>query len=185
MNAIPFILASALIWVSSALAQTEPELPPYALKNRSTFTLSVDSRVPFWPIGWQRAKEGQPIQPLQIVKPAAAPKIKLTSEPFYVSSILLGKPALATINGRSFEEGEYLPVKLEEQRLNVQIRAIREQGVWLQLDNQPPILVPLRRDELRPRNLNTTGQADWSIQLKPAEGNGAAKPDEKPTSTSE
>jgi hypothetical protein len=179
MNAIHVILASAIFAISPALAQTEPALPAYSLKNRSSFTFSVDSRVPFWPIGWQRPKEGQPIQPVPTQKVAAAPKVKLTSEPFFVSSILLGKPSLATINGRSFEEGEFLPVKLEEQRLNVQIRAIREQGVWLQLDNQPPILVPLRRDEIRPRNIVTPGQTDWTIQIKPPEENGAPKPIKK------
>ncbi len=185
MNAFHVILASAIFSISPALAQTEPGLTPYPLKNRSTFTFSVDSRVPFWPIGWQRPQEGQPIQPVQVQKAPTGPKVKLTTEPFFVSSILLGKPSLATINGRSFEEGEFLPVKLEEQRLNVQIRAIREQGVWLQLDDQAPILVPLRRDELRPRNTISPGQTDWTIQLKASEGNDASKPEAKKRTTSE
>ena len=160
------LLSAAILLTSLAHAQQPANPEPYSLKNRSSFSLSLDGRVPFWPIGWQRPKEGEPVRPVQTAKAAVeVPKIQLSAESFNVSGVLLGNPSLATINGLSFEEGEYLPVRAGDQRLKVQVRAIREQGVWLQLDGNPPVLVPLRRDTLRPRATQDQTPAEWSIQL--------------------
>lgn len=172
------LLSAAILLTSLAHGQQPAEPETYSLKNRSSFSISLDGRVPFWPIGWQRPKEGEPVRPVQTAKAAVeAPRIQLSAESFNVSSVLLGNPSLATINGRSFEEGEYLPVRAGDQRLRVQVRAIREQGVWLQLDNNPPVLIPLRRDEIRAKTAPTPGQAEWSIQLTPP---AAPKPAQQP-----
>jgi hypothetical protein len=160
------LLSTAILLTSLAHAQQPVKPEPYSLKNRSSFSLSLDGRVPFWPIGWQRPKEGEPVRPVQAAQVASVvPKVQLSAESFNVTSVLLGNPSLATINGRSFEEGEYLPVRSGDQRLKVQVRAIREQGVWVQLDNNQPILIPIRRNELRPRLAPQQGPAEWSIQL--------------------
>jgi hypothetical protein len=166
-----------LLLTSLAHAEEPAKPEPYTLKNRSSFSLPLEGRVPFWPIGWQRPKAGEPVRPTKATAaPVVAPTILLTPESFNVSSVLLGNPSLATINGRSFEEGEYLPVRSGEQRLKVQVRAIREQGVWLQLDNNQPVLIPIRRDEIRAKTAPTPGQAEWSIQLAPAAGPKTAPP---------
>ena len=162
------LIAAGIVLTSLAQAQEAEKPSPYTLKNRSAFALPLEGRVPFWPIGWQRPKAGDPVRPTKVsTAPVVAPTVLLTPESFNVSSVLLGNPSLATINGRSFEEGEYLPVRSGEQRLRVQVRAIREQGVWLQLDNNPPVLIPIRRDEIRAKTAPTPGQAEWSIQLAP------------------
>lgn len=172
------LVSTAILLTSLAQAQQPGQPEPYSLKNRSVFSLSLEGRNPFWPVGWQRPKAGEPVRPVQTAKAAVeVPKVQLTAESFNVSSVLLGNPSLATINGRSFEEGEYLPVRAGEQRLKVQVRAIRQQGVWLQLDNNQPVLIPLRRDEIRPRSTPQQGPAEWSIQLNaPAKPAPAAAP---------
>lgn len=159
-------LAILLSGITSRAGEA-PKPVPYELKSRSSFSLGPETRAPFWPIGWQPAAAveqpgtGRPeVSPLV----ASAPKFQLSSDSFNVSSVLLSNPALATINGRSFGEGEYLPVVSNEQRLKVQVYAIREQGVWLRLDNQQPILVPMRRGEIRPKSAPQMNQ-EWTIKL--------------------
>ena len=156
------------------IARAEPtaKAEDYELKRRSVVSLDKEMRAPFWPIGWQRPKDA-PTQPQlggKNVKPVAvdALKLQLNSESFSVSSILLGNPSIVVINGRSFEEGQFLPVISDDQRIKVQVRAIREQGVWLQLDKQPPILVPMRRLTIQPKSTPQAGQhQDWAIKLTP------------------
>jgi hypothetical protein len=86
---------------------TEP-LPPYELKNRSSFTSAVDiARAPFWPIGWM--KRGRNAVATAAVQ--EAPKVSLDAKSFKVTSILLGSgstASLAVINGRAYSEGEFL-----------------------------------------------------------------------------
>jgi len=119
---------------------------PYELKNRSSFGIERKARAPFWPIGWVRPKDGEAVQRVD-AKSGGASQIKLQPAHFNVTSILLGHPALVTINGRSFEEGEVLPVVSGSQRLRVVVRAIRDGGVWLEHESQQ-IYVPMRRPDL-------------------------------------
>ena len=162
----------SLVLTCSFVRADEPAKPePYALKNRSSFTLAAETRAPFWPIGWVRPKGGaapvDPGQPSAAPVEAAAPQIQLTAESFNLTSVLLGNPSLVTINGRSFEEGEFIPVTSGEKRLKVQVRAIREDGAWLQLEKQNPVLVPMRRGELRPKTAVSETRGDWAIALTP------------------
>src|SRR5437867_2040522 len=96
---------------------------PYELKNRSSFGIEREARAPFWPIGWVRPKAGEVVQRVE-TKTGGTSQIQLQPGYFHVTSILLGHPALVTINGRSFEEGEVLPVVSGSQRLRVVVRAI-------------------------------------------------------------
>ena len=112
------VALSAFTSAKSPAPDSPPE--PYELKNRSSFRADPEARTPFWPIGWQKpAKNAAP----QVQAKAAEPAIQLLPSHFNVSSILLGNPALATINGRSFGEGELLPVVAGTQRLRVVVRA--------------------------------------------------------------
>ena len=166
------LLALAFL-LSSNLAHTEAttKVVPYDLKRRSVVSLDKDARAPFWPIGWKRPKtastQNRDVASTQPREAIAAPKFQLTSESFSVSTILLGNPSIAVINGRSFEEGQFLPVLAGDQPLKVQVRAIRDEGVWLQLDKQTPILVAMRRTTLRPKtgDVQVGKQQEWAIQL--------------------
>jgi hypothetical protein len=150
--------------VSHGEEGSKPE--PYSLKNRSVFNLSKEGRAPFWPIGWMRQKGGDlGTNQNQIAQVVEAPKFQLTGENFSVTSILLGHPSIAVINGRSFEEGQFLPVVAGDERLRVQVRAIREAGVWLQLDKQKPILVPMRRDNIQRKTTPAASQEEWTIKI--------------------
>lgn len=152
---------------ATGIARAEQtSIEPYDLKNRSSFGAALESRAPFWPIGWMRPKPGAPEPETRTVAPKVeAPKFQLSSDNFNVTSILLGRPSIAVINGRSFEKGDFLPVVAGNERLRVQILDIREQGVVLQLDKQQPILVPMRRNILQKKDAPTINKEEWSIKI--------------------
>jgi hypothetical protein len=105
MNSKLPILVVALLPIV-ALAE-EPAAKPaaYELKNRSSFSASDDTRAPFWPIGWSRkVAQAAPTSP----DAPAAVKTAIDPSQYKITSILLGSPSLAVINGRAYEEGEYL-----------------------------------------------------------------------------
>jgi hypothetical protein len=136
----------------------------YELKNRSSFRVDPDARAPFWPIGWQRPKKGSAGQPVE-VKAGPDSGIQLQPGFFNVTSILLGHPPLAMINGRSFEEGEVLPVVAGSQRLRVLVRAIRDGGVWLEYERQQ-VFVPMRRPELGTKQTETkAAPSEFTIKI--------------------
>ncbi len=85
----------------------EPAAPakPYVLQRKSAFTaLSEDERAPFWPIGWVKPKAGSTVK----AATPAAPRVALDESAFKLTSILLGNPSLAIIDGRTYSEGEVL-----------------------------------------------------------------------------
>ena len=168
MKLIPLFLTAAA-FVIAADAHAAPEkTKPYELKNRSTFTGGEDSRIPFWPIGFQRpGKAGGTVA----ATVAVAPKIQLEARHFNVTSILLGNPALATINGRSFGEGEILPVVFGTERLRVVVNRIGDGMVTLGYEGLE-IQVPMRRAELGVKQAQMQSkQPEFIIQI----GSPAAK----------
>ena len=76
----------------------------YVLKNVSSFTAPpVESRNPFWPIGWVPAA---PVLPTV----AAAPVVDVKAEQFTVTSISVDYPPLAVVNGLTKAIGERMAV---------------------------------------------------------------------------
>ncbi|MEO6787794.1 MAG: hypothetical protein ABI318_16840 [Chthoniobacteraceae bacterium] len=137
------ITGAAVVFLGTARAESENP-KAYELKNRSSFHADADARIPFWPIGWKRPV----IRPDGSTDaPRKATKFQIEPANFSVTSVLLGNPALATINGRSFGEGEVLPVVHGSERLRVVLRAIRDGGVALEYEGQQ-IFVPMKRPEL-------------------------------------
>jgi len=122
------------------------DVPPYVLKNRSTFNSPGDAaRVPFWPVGWSKQKQ------VAIAVAATAPEVKETFDikSLQVTSILLSSgttSSLALINGRSYAEGEFLRMP-KGARTRVRVGRINDGAVVLEYENQK-IVVPLRRFEL-------------------------------------
>ncbi len=149
-------------------ALPELQLVPYELKNRSKFTLNKEARAPFWPIGWVKSKSTDPYQP-RVTKNgvlAAQKKFEILPQHFSVTSVLVGKPALATINGRSFAEGEVLPVIAGNERLRVVLKAVRDGGVWLE-HGATQIYVPIHRvevDSTRPVE-QPTQSSEFAIRI--------------------
>jgi len=158
------ILAGTLLAFSASARAESEATKGYELKNRSSFHSEGDARIPFWPIGFQRPKAGSPVAAPKV----AASKIKLEPEHFSVTSILLGNPALATINGHSFGEGELLPVIYGTERLRVVVRAIRDGGVTLDYEDQH-ILVPMKRPELGQKQSQQRAEAvEFAIKIGPS-----------------
>jgi hypothetical protein len=98
-------LCAGHLHAGDAAADAKPE--PYVLKNKSSFTPVTDEqRAPFWPIGWvKRRPVLAATGPVHVVE---APKVTLDAKSFKVTSILLGNPSFAIINGRTYSEGEFL-----------------------------------------------------------------------------
>ena len=158
------IAGAALVLSAPARAETE-KAKAYDLKNRSSFQTEDDARIPFWPIGFVRPKikgDGTTAAPVAVTH-----KIQLEPGNFSVTSILLGDPALATINGRSFGEGELLPVMYGTERLRIVVRAIRDGGITLDYEGEL-IQVPMKRPELgQKRSQEKTGPTEFLIKLGP------------------
>jgi hypothetical protein len=145
---------------SLGFADDAPSVAPYELKNRSAFTAKTGTRVPFWPIGW--TGEHQPI--IAPGKPMAK-AFQIQPSHFTVTSILLSHPPLATINGRAFGEGEFLPVEVGGQPVKVIVTGIRDGGVWLDQSGHQ-IFVPMRRQELAPRATSEVQQPSQGFTIK-------------------
>ncbi len=129
---------------------TEP-VPPYELKNRSTFTnVTEATRAPFWPIGWVRHAKGS-----QVVQAPEEPKMTLEARNFKITSILVGSgttASLAIINGRTYSEGEFLrtPRNALSPVVKIRVLKISDGNITLQSGGQT-LVVPLTRPELGAR----------------------------------
>jgi hypothetical protein len=154
---LAFVIATA---GSLSAAEEAQKLPPFELKNRSSFGLKPGIRVPFWPIGWSKEKAVA-----VTLTPVAAKAFLIQPNHFTVSSILLSHPPLATINGRAFGEGEFLPVQVGGQPIRVLVKAIRDGGVWLDQSGHQ-IFVPLRRDKIVPRAAPDAPEAAPEFSIK-------------------
>ena len=161
------VAGCALVFSAPLHAESAPGTgTSYELKSRSKFRIDTGVRDPFWPIGWKKPKAstGGAVETIAV----ETPKVQLLPGHFTVTSILLGNPPLATINGRSFEEGELLPVVYGTERLRVVVRAIRDGGVWLEYEGQQ-IAVPIHRAELGPKHAEQKAQApEFTIKIAPA-----------------
>jgi len=158
---VRFILALGVGCVSLVRAEDavpEPKAPAYVLKNKSNFSaVNEDLRAPFWPIGWVKRK------PMQASASAAqvveAPKVLFDEKNFKVTSILLGNPSLAIINGRTYGEGESLratgapgvTAAAIPQSARVRVYRINDGSVILQNQEQM-ITIALQRPELIQRS---------------------------------
>lgn len=133
---------------------------PYVLQRKSAFTAGAeDERAPFWPIGWVKQKASA----MAKTETPAAPRVTLDESAFKLSSILLGNPSLAIINGRTYSEGEILrqpraaggaatvstsPIPASAR---IRVQRIDDGSVTLQYQEQK-ITVMIRRPELLTRS---------------------------------
>ena len=152
----------ALVTGTLAIAAEGEKVPPMQLKSHSEFHVDLNTRTPFWPIGWVRPS-GSKI-PTVGKKPAV--EFQLEAKHFQLTSVLLGTPPLATINGRAFGEGETLPVMRNGERLKVVLRAIRDGGVTLDYNKQR-LFVPIRLEVVttKPGEAKPAEMKDFTIQI--------------------
>lgn len=136
----------SLLSVVAALAEEAPATPSYELKNRSTFTAAEDARAPFWPIGF--AKRAKVTQTAAVAAPVVQ-KVALDPSQFKITSILLGSPSLAVINGRAYGEGEFLKA----------VKAAATPGVT-------PVAVPAQPPAQPPARIRIQQITDGSVVLQ-------------------
>lgn len=120
----------------------------YEAKSKSSFDLDQNARPPFWPIGWVKRETGA------VVAKATGPGFKLEEKNYTVTSILTGPPALAVINGRAYEEGQFLRIpraavkELGNEVPRIRVHRILDGKVWLSCANET-IAVGLKRGEFK------------------------------------
>lgn len=152
LSTTAFAVRTPAVIEATPLPALDPtKVEPYVLKNKSTYALPDEGRAPFWPIGMKTkpvARTTVPTKAGPVIPSAKIPQLK--AEHFTVTSVLLGNPALATLNGRSFSQGELVPVLFDGQRLTIKLRTIRDGGVILEQGDNI-FFVPLRRQEFVPK----------------------------------
>lgn len=155
---VRFILVVTLGCAAAVRAEDAPKPPPYVLKNKSVFTAVADEqRAPFWPIGWVKRRAMQ-VATAPIAHAVEAPKPVYDEKCFKVTSILLGNPSLAIINGRTYSEGEFLrmpkpaatPGVPAAPTVRIRVFRVEDGRVVLQYQEQF-ITVALQRPELAQR----------------------------------
>jgi hypothetical protein len=144
MNSKLTIIAAAILLPFAAQAEEQSsKTPGYQLKNRSAFSAPDDTRAPFWPIGW--TKRVAQAAPVATAAPVVA-KTLIDPNNYKITSILLGSPSLAVINGRAYEEGEYLKTPRSKEALppqgsqpappRIRVQQIGDNAVVLQCADQ-------------------------------------------------
>ncbi len=102
---LSFVTLAGITFALSPLRAEGDNKPlRYELKNKSSFSAADNSRPPFWPIGWVKRVKGD----TSVTQTTVANKPVIEASQFKVTSILLGPPSLAVINGRAYGEGEFL-----------------------------------------------------------------------------
>lgn len=116
----------------------------YQLKTKSSFKIPADTRAPFIPIGWVKPKEGEQVIVIS--------EDKIDESAFRVTTILLGNPSLAVINGQSYQEGEFLRMPRGGPQLRILVHRIADGQVLLQHEKRV-FAAPLKRPELGERTV--------------------------------
>jgi hypothetical protein len=134
---------------TASVAVPEP-VGSYQLKHRSSFSPPDDARPPFWPVGF--VKRGREVT---VVRTA---RTNLSPEMFSLTSVVVGNPSLAIINGRAYGEGEFVRIGARvpngtapDSRPKIRVNRINDGQVLLQTPDGQVITVPLRRPELTER----------------------------------
>ena len=155
-----------------ATPETKPAVQRYELKALSSFKASPEARPPFWPIGWVHRQGVQKAEPV-------GPKYTLDEKNFAITSILMGPPALAVINGRAYEEGQFLKIKLTAPlpgaapqaaapaAPRIRVQRITDGQVWLAYDSQI-VAIALKRPELNERKAEQDMLNEDKEDLAPA-----------------
>ena len=148
INPLAFV-AFTFAFVPGAIAgdTAKPALPTktssaFELKNKSSFVVPDGIRSPFKPIGWKGGAVAPPV--------GSSKKNLNDGSAFRVTSILVGSPSLAVINGRSYEEGQMIRMpkastKANEPGVRVKLFRIGDGVVYIQVEDQM-ITVPIKRD---------------------------------------
>lgn len=76
------------------------------LEKRSSYR-SPSERIPFWPIGWAPAGE---VALTPVIQTEEIDTSFFTPDKFSLTSISIGRLPLALINGRTYSEGDPIPV---------------------------------------------------------------------------
>jgi hypothetical protein len=160
LSATVAAMAAAICSASAETAATSEPVGSYHLKRKSTFTAAENSRAPFWPIG--HVKRAKTVSADTGMAEPVVERSKLQAEMFNVTSIVLGNPSLAIINGRAYGEGENIRFPKSaapatkgagglDPRVRIRVTRILDGSVTLQSPDGQIVTAPLKRPELQQR----------------------------------
>jgi len=120
-----FLFSGLLVFgISLSLADSPKANLEYQLKNKSTFDQTGLSRNPFVPIDYRR-----PVTVISKSGSAVAPAPLLTPSMFKVSSIIIGVPNVAVINGRDHAEGDWFELKVGDKSIDVRLISVKDGAI--------------------------------------------------------
>ncbi len=108
------VSVSCLSW-NNLFAQDASRIKP---DPPSVFASTLAGRNPFWPIGFTPSKN----KPQQVQRKLVIDEFP--SGTFRISSILLGSPPIAVINGGEYIPGDYIPITYKGTAIKVLLSAI-------------------------------------------------------------
>jgi hypothetical protein len=137
------------------------DLEPYELKNKSSVSIPAGTRPPYWPIGWR---------PDGTTTTRVPKRVEIDENYFKVTSILIANPSIALINGRSYEEGQFIRMP-KGSPVRPRVFRVTDGQVVIQVDTQM-ITVPLKRPELNEKKtgvemLNEEKEDTSPVPIKP------------------
>jgi len=110
--------------------------------HHSLFLSSERDRNPFWPVGWVKQA---PVSATPIAGPVESAVLR--TEDYALTAILLGRPALAVINGREYAEGDFIILRPGAPKSKVQVFEVRDGQVTLRFMSKDYTIFLKRKGE--------------------------------------
>lgn len=130
-----------LVFAGMAAHSAAQNAEGFKLKNRSTFSGAGKEHDPFWPIGWVKPVVG-PSSGSEVAK-----TVEFSTDGFVLTSILMGQPAIAVINGKEYAEGEMIAWETGGQKISIQLVAVQDGAVVLRHQDKNYTVVMRRKGE--------------------------------------
>lgn len=131
----PFAVGAVLLLalaVAPAYAQDADRIKP---DPPSAFVSKLGGRNPFWPVGWRpKNKASQPAKPTRPVITDISPEVAS------ISSILLGNPPIAVVNGGEYVPGDEIPLVVNGSSIKVRLLAVGDGFIRLRYDGRDYIV---------------------------------------------
>ena len=131
-----------LLFACTAIHAAAQNAEGFKLKNRSTFSSAGREHDPFWPIGWVK-----PAVSATSTGSGVAKEVEFSTNGFVLTSILLGQPAIAVINGREYAEGETIKWAAGGENAGIQLVAVQDGSVVLRHQDKNYTVVMHRKGE--------------------------------------
>lgn len=126
-----FAIAAMLAFLAGASPTQAQDADRIKPATPSSFVSTLGGRNPFWPVGW-KPKEKAPVAVTE-ERPAIT---NIPPEAASISSILLGDPPIAVINGGEFTTGDIVPLVVNGTPIKARLIAVGDGFIRLRFDGR-------------------------------------------------